>query len=101
MVAIGIHAEGVSRQVGGDEENHGVHDRGDGEGSGAGAEGSEDSDGSRSGQDNRERLLEDEVGELRKEVEHLRSQSHLLFLMVLFVLVAVLVEFLRLVVLNG
>ena len=62
MVAIGIHREGVSRQVGSDEENHGVHDRGNGEGVGAGTEGSENSDSPRSGQDNRERLSQDEGG---------------------------------------
>ena len=83
MVAIGIHAEGVEKQFGGDEKNHGVHDRGDGEGSGERAEGEGDSDRPRSGKDNRERLLEDEIGELRVEVERLWRTLFFVFLVAL------------------
>ena len=43
-------------------------------GSGAGAEGQEDSDRSRGGQDNRERLPEDEIRDLRRDLERLKNR---------------------------
>ena len=46
---------------------------------GAGAEGQKDSDGSRSRQDNRERLSQSEVRELREKVESLERRLGLLF----------------------
>ena len=92
MVAIATNGEEVS-ETGSDAEGDGSHDRGDGESLGTREEDSEDSDGSRSGQDNRERLLQAEIVELKKEVARLKSQSRDLFIMVVCALLPIWVWF--------
>jgi MFS-type transporter involved in bile tolerance (Atg22 family) len=49
------------------------------------------------GQDNRERLLQDEIRELREEVKHIRSQQHLLFFILVCLFLASLLLWSRLV----
>ncbi len=90
-----------------DSEDNRRDDGRDDEGTGGREEGQEDSDDSRSGQDNRKRILQDEsiailelqgrVSELEEEVKHLRSQSHLLFIIAFCALLAAFGLFLRLV----
>lgn len=65
------------------------HQWGDGEEAGGGTEGKEDSDSPRGREDNRERLLQEEIRELSRHILRVERRTFWLFLVVLVLLLFV------------